>query len=118
MNMKTIALLLLCASGCGGGECGSCFPTRDIAAGAVDLSFGDLSSGGDQAAPLADLATSDPAGPYGSATGATFPLLAWQGYVDDAGDVIANTRPYVAYDSDSLRRSGRPYALVHLSAEY
>jgi hypothetical protein len=69
-------------------------------------------------APPGDFSTAYPAAPYGNNVGDTFPLLAWEGYPDESGDAVANTKTYGAYSSDSLRRSGRAYGLVHVSDFY
>jgi hypothetical protein len=77
-----------------------------------------LASGGDGASGPNDLATGPgayPPGPYGGAVGDTFPLLTWQGYVDNAADVVATTLPYGTYGSNDIRQSGRKYAMVHLA---
>ena len=67
-------------------------------------------------AAKADLAMGAyPPGPYGNDVGQIFPPLKWEGYVDDAGDAIANTKPYIDYSMDDARRSGRPYAMIHVS---
>ncbi len=85
---------------------------------------GDLASASDGGGPMdfavavTDLASGYPAGPYGNTKGDTIPPLTWIGYQDDAGDVVATTRPYAPYSMDALRRSGRPYAIVHTAEFY
>lgn len=59
-----------------------------------------------------------PPGPYGNAVGATLPPLLWEGFVDEAADAVATTRPYVAYSMLNLHRSGRAYGLVHVAEFY
>jgi hypothetical protein len=114
--VRPVALALLVA-GCGGGPVQG-MPdlskiTGDLAGGGGDdlsqLAMGDLGCGGDLAS------ATYPAGPYGSSEGDVFPSLVWEGYVDDAADAIANTKPYGAYSSEALRRSGRRYGLIHVS---
>jgi hypothetical protein len=56
-----------------------------------------------------------PPGPYGNTVGATFPLLVWEGYRDDAADAVATSKTYGAYSMDDVRKSGRAYAMVHIS---
>jgi hypothetical protein len=56
-----------------------------------------------------------PAGPYGTAKGDVIADLSWEGYVNDAADAVATTRPYGPYSLDALRHSGRRYALVNLA---
>jgi hypothetical protein len=109
--MMRIVLLVLLVSGCSGTKECACYLPFDMA-----IPRGDSSSA-DQAVASNDLAAY-PTGPYGNTAGALFPPLAWEGYVDDAGDAIATTKPYGPYGADALRRSGRAYALVHLSAFY
>ncbi len=77
-----------------------------------------VAGGGDGPASPGDMATtpgSYPAGPYGNTVGATFPMLSWQGYEDDAADAVATTKPYGVYTSDDMFKSGRRYAMVHLA---
>jgi hypothetical protein len=56
-----------------------------------------------------------PAGPYGRNIGNTFPNLAWQGYVNDTAVGLASAQPFVGYTMDDVRRSGKGYAIVHVS---
>jgi hypothetical protein len=62
-----------------------------------------------------DLATSYPAGPYGNKVGDVIPPLVWEGYSDPLADAIATSKPYGPYSMDDLRRSGRPYAAIHVA---
>jgi hypothetical protein len=93
--------------GVGGGDLGS---PSDLAAGA------DLQASGDGAVPN-DFAVggSYPAGPYGRMKGDTFPLLAWEGYVNPTASSLSTSQPYGPYSMDDARRSGRSYGLVHVS---
>jgi hypothetical protein len=88
-------------------------PASDLA-GAPDLAQGiaDL-----RATVAPDLAPSPsyPPGPYGNTVGSTIPPLQWEGYVDPLADALATTKPYGAYSMNDLRRSGRPYGVVHVS---
>jgi hypothetical protein len=59
-----------------------------------------------------------PEGPYGHEVGSTIPNLLWQGYVNETADGLATERPFVPYSMDDVRRSGKPYALVHVSEFY
>jgi len=104
--------LALLAAGCVGSTGNT--PRTDGAVDDLAASAGDFSTG------PADLSSASayPSGPYGNAAGDTFPLLAWEGYVDDHADAIATSKPYGPYGSDALRRSGRPYALIHVSEFY
>jgi hypothetical protein len=42
--------------------------------------------------------------------------LAWEGYVNDTAAATSNTLPWKSYGSDDMRKSGKGYGLVHLSA--
>lgn len=57
-----------------------------------------------------------PAGPYGNEVGDTIANLAWEGYVNTAGAAPAHTLPYGDYSTDEMRKSGKPYGLIHISA--
>ncbi|MSP59702.1 MAG: hypothetical protein EXR72_05050 [Myxococcales bacterium] len=102
--------------------------TADQTLGAADLpkSSPDLGGNGptdDLATANADLTTSPdlavaatyPQGPYGNKVGDTLPPLEWEGYVNDAADAIATTKNFGPYSMDALRKSGRPYAMLHIS---
>jgi hypothetical protein len=56
-----------------------------------------------------------PPEPYGRNVGETFPNLAWQGYVNDTAVGLASTQPFVDYTMDDVRKSGKGYAIVHVS---
>lgn len=57
-----------------------------------------------------------PAAPYGNTVGATLTNLKLQGYVNNTGAVLSNTLPWTtAYSLDDVRKSGKPYALIHVS---
>jgi hypothetical protein len=57
-----------------------------------------------------------PPGPYGKEVGDTVANYAFQGYVNDAGDAISTTKPFVAsYTMDDLRKSGKQYAFLHVA---
>lgn len=57
-----------------------------------------------------------PPGPYGNAVGDTIANLAWEGYVNITAAASSDTLPYGDYSTDDLRKSGRPYGLIHISA--
>jgi hypothetical protein len=81
----------------------------------MDLSGSDgPAAGGD----MTIIAAMYPPGPYGNTVGATFPPLVWEGYVADKGDVRVDMRPYGPYSMDDVRKSGKAYAMVHVSAFY
>jgi len=81
----------------------------------------DASSGDDSGA-VADAGTDSgpssgayPSGPYGVHVGDVIANMSWMGYVDDAADAIATTKPYVPYSLDDARKSGRKYAMLNLA---
>ncbi len=90
----------LCALGCGG-----------------VATLEDLGPVADLSQPGPDHGNQYPSMPYGHLVGDTFPLLQWEGYVNDAADSVATTKPFVSYSSDDARRSGRAFMIVHV-AEY
>jgi hypothetical protein len=57
-----------------------------------------------------------PRGHYGTQVGDTFPFLQWQGYVEGGADAgLVSNGAWTAYNSDDLRRSGKQWAIVHLT---
>jgi hypothetical protein len=56
-----------------------------------------------------------PAGPYGVTVGSVIADMMWIGYVDDAANAVATTKPYVPYSLDDARRSGKHYAMINLA---
>ncbi len=105
--MRHAAIALL-AAGCVGSVA---HPPPDAAA-VADLA---PAPSPDLAAAPGDLASAYPAGPYGNSVGEVFPLLPWEGYLDENTDAVATTKPYGPWGSDALRKSGRRYALIHIS---
>lgn len=59
-----------------------------------------------------------PAGPYGSNQGDTLEDLQLDGYANTAGTQLSTMVPFGAVSMQSLRQTGRRYALVHTSATY
>jgi hypothetical protein len=90
-------------------------PPGDLSGVIPDFAGADLFGADLTGVSPGDLATPYPAGPYGNTVGDTFPQLVWEGYQDPAGDAIATTKPFGPYSADDMRRSGKQYALVHLS---
>src|SRR5262249_59418131 len=76
-------------------------PPADLAG--ADLAGADLASG-----PY-------PAGPYGNTVGATIPPLLCEGYNDPLADAVATTKTYGSYTMDDPRKSGRAFAIGHVS---
>jgi hypothetical protein len=57
-----------------------------------------------------------PAGTAGHlATGCILQPMTWIGYVDDAADAVATTKPYVSYSLDDVRHSGKRYAMINVA---
>jgi hypothetical protein len=56
-----------------------------------------------------------PIGPYGTKVGSVIANMTWIGYVDDAADAIATTKPYITYSLDDARKSGMHYAMINLA---
>lgn len=107
-----------CGSDDGGGSSGS----GGLASGGAGS--GGLASGGAAGSGGSMDAGTDapvnygpyPAGPYGNEVGDTIANLAWEGYVNTAGAAPAHTLPYGDYSTDEMRKSGKPYGLIHISA--
>jgi hypothetical protein len=73
-----------------------------------------------------------PSGPYCAApgaapndhiaTGCVIPNLTWNGYVDDAADAIATSKPYRSYSLldvfNDARASGKKYAMLNIAEFY
>jgi hypothetical protein len=53
------------------------------------------------------------------ATGCVIPNLKWMGYVDNAGDALASSKPYVSYSLLDLYNeahvSGKKYAMINIA---
>ncbi|MEZ4227092.1 MAG: hypothetical protein R3B13_39505 [Polyangiaceae bacterium] len=62
------------------------------------------------------IAVEYPAGPYGNEVGDTIANLQWEGYVNETGDVQSDSKPYMDYGTDAMRKSGKRYGLIHISA--
>lgn len=83
--------------------------TTDRAKGPAGAAGGDGASGKPMLGPYPDAG-------FGNAVGDTLPNLLLQGYVNDTGDAISNTLPFVdSYSLEDVRASGAKYALVHVS---
>ena len=72
---------------------------------------GSVGSGGS-----AGVSAAYPAGPYGNNVGDVIANLAWEGYVNEKGDAQSDSKPYVDYSTDAMRKSGAKYGLIHISA--
>ena len=65
----------------------------------------------------AALSTPYPAGPYVASpkVGDVFPELVWSGRVNPSAEGIATTKSIADYSSDDIRKTCKPFALVHIS---
>jgi hypothetical protein len=84
-------------------------------------------SGGSSSGEGGAAALTYPAGPYcadagqngAMATGCVIPNLTWMGYVDNSGDALATTKPYVMYSLLDLYNdahvSGTKYAMINIA---
>ena len=137
-GLAALASALMLVTSCGSSSSDTGSPSGD--AGAVDASVQDTASepppsnldanaqpDADANAVSSDGATDGatdgalaayPPGPYGNGVGDVFPLLQWEGYVDDLADAIATTKTYGNYSMDDVRKSGKAYALVHTSETF
>jgi hypothetical protein len=59
-----------------------------------------------------------PAGPYGSNEGQTLEDLQIEGYLNASGGALSTMSPFGPVSMQSLRQTGRRFALVHTSATY
>ncbi len=74
------------------------------------------STGTGAAAGAGGIAANYPPGPYGNNKGDTIADLKWEGYVNEVGDVRSDSKPYIDYGTDAMRKSGKRYGLIHISA--
>ena len=102
-----------------GGVSGSAGAAGNAGAGGTGGAAGSAGTGGSGGTAACTPAPSYPAGPYGENVGDVIADWHWKGYVNETAAGLANTQPYVNdYSMDDLRRSGRGYALVHLSENF
>lgn len=102
ITSATVALLAA-ACGAGGGKIVEAPP--DLAVQPPDLAVFDMK------------APDYPAGPFGGDEGKIMPNFTFQGYFNpEATGGLAKTRPYGEVTFDDLRKTGKKYALVQLSA--
>jgi len=57
-----------------------------------------------------------PSSPYGHQVGDTIADLAWEGFVNETGAQQSDLVPFVEYGTDAMRKSGKSYGLIHVSA--
>ena len=74
-----------------------------------------VGGGGGNPGDCFDTTSPYPAGPYGNAKGDIVANMDLEGYVNLDADAISNTKPYVDTSLEALRRTGRCYAMVHVS---
>jgi hypothetical protein len=116
-------IAILGLAGCSGGASvvpdGGETPSDEASPAGADLAAMDLAIGPGDAAQSAY-----PPGPYGNAVGDTIPPLVWEGYVDEAADVLATTEPFIPYSMNALRLSAQSgqsaprLAIVHVAEFY
>lgn len=111
--------LLACGSDDAGGTAGSgglaSGGSGGLAAGGGGLAAGGSSGAGSGGLGSGGVSADYPAGPYGNAVGDTIANLAWEGYVNETADAPSDTKPYVDYGTDGMRKSGKKYGLIHVS---
>jgi hypothetical protein len=111
-----------CGSDDASGNGGSGGLTQSGGSGGLTAGAGGVATGGSAGAGL-DAGTDAPvdhgpypAGPYGNAVGDTIANLAWQGHVNLTGAASSDALPTGDYSTDDMRKSGKAYGLIHLSA--
>ena len=80
-----------------------------------DSNQGTGGQGGAGGGSCAALSTPYPAEPYGKAVGSVFPPLLWSGHVNETAEGVATTKNIADYSSDDIRKTCKPFALVHIS---
>lgn len=98
----------------------------DATAASDVTDVGDVSGASDvadarDASDVSDVAVSVgpyPSGPYGIREGDVLANLSWEGYQNLNGTAISTTLSYGPMSMQTIRETGRHYALVHLSEFY
>jgi len=119
LQVPTLALALA-ACGDDGTEAGgiSSSSSGSGGSGAGTTSSGTGGSGASTSSGSGGDAVGYPAPPYGNEVDDTFPMLAWEGWLNPSADQLATDGTYGPFDSDGIRTSGDDFALVHLAANY
>ncbi len=109
------------AGGSGGGVTGGAGgAVSGGAGGAVSGGAGGALTGGTAgvagSAGAGGIAANYPPGPYGNDVGDTIADLKWEGYVNETADTQSDSKPYMDYGTDAMRKSGKRYGLIHISA--
>lgn len=78
-------------------------------------SGGSSVGGGGNPGSCFDTNSPYPSGPYGIEEGDVVADMELEGYVNLEADAISNTKPYTDTSLEALRRTGRCYAVVHVS---
>ncbi len=130
-HLRSISIGLVLALQVGSGACGSDDAsgnggsgglTQSGGSGGLTAGAGGVATGGSAGVGLDASADAPidygpyPAGPYGNAVGDTIANLAWQGHVNLSAAVSSDTLPSSDYSTDDMRKSGKSYGLIHLSA--
>ena len=114
----------------GSGSSGSSGSTSG-SSGSSGSTSGSSGSSGSSSGATSDAGGSDgstalgpyPSGPYCApagivghlSPGCILPNMTWIGYVDDAADAVASTKPYVTYSLDDVRKAGKKYAMINVA---
>lgn len=101
-----------------GGSSGSAAAGGSMASGGSTASGGSAAGGAGGSSGSAtcfDVDSPYPEGPYGTDEGQVVANLELEGFVNLEVDAISATKPYVDYSLEALRRTGRCYAMVHVS---
>jgi hypothetical protein len=110
------------SGGSGGGTGGSTGGSAG-SGGAGGSTGGSAGSGGTAGsagsagtAGSAGFSAAYPPGPYGREVGEVIANYEFEGYVNYTADALSTTKPFVAsWTMDDLRKSGKPYAFLHVS---
>jgi hypothetical protein len=119
MIMRGIWLLGLMASvACSSGGTTPTDGGADDSASSSDTSLSQDAPTDSSSDATTDAASGYPTGPYGTKVGSVIANMTWIGYVDDAADALATTKPYVTYSLDDARKSGKHYAMLNLAETF
>jgi hypothetical protein len=106
----------LATGGSGGGVTGGAGGTLTGGAGGALTGGSAGVAGSAGTAGAGGIAANYPPGPYGNDVGDTIADLKWEGYVNETADSQSDAKPYMDYGTDAMRKSGKRYGLIHISA--
>lgn len=99
-----------------GGSAGSGGGTGGSTGGSAGSSGSAGSAGSAGTAGSAGFSAAYPPGPYGAEVGDVVANYEFEGYVNYTADALSTTKPYLAsWTMDDLRKSGKPYAFLHVA---